>query len=258
MIFNSQGDAELRPFINGQTITPGDTAITLPKGAQLLGDVTIEAVDREAIYQEGYNAGYAAGYAIGYAEGQAKPYSKELQYIESSGTQYINTGFKPNQDTRVVMDFEPIAAYSSINAFFGVRDTSSATAAKQFVLWNSGASALRSDYFGTNKALSITKLLSRKIVDKNKNITSVDGVSVTNTANSGQCSNDMVIFAANSAGAVSLYSKIRLYSFKIYDNGTLVKDFIPVLDNNGIACLFERVNKQFYHNAGSGSFSYEE
>ena len=35
MIFNSQGDAKLRQYINGQTITPGDTAITLPKGAQL-------------------------------------------------------------------------------------------------------------------------------------------------------------------------------------------------------------------------------
>lgn len=45
MIFNSQGDAKLRQYINGGTITPGDTAITMPKGAQLLGDVTISAVD---------------------------------------------------------------------------------------------------------------------------------------------------------------------------------------------------------------------
>lgn len=49
MIFNSQGDAKLRQYINGQTITPGDTAITLPKGAQLLGDVTIAAVDTEIL-----------------------------------------------------------------------------------------------------------------------------------------------------------------------------------------------------------------
>ena len=104
MIFNSQGDAKLRQYINGQTITPGATAITLPKGAQLLGDVIIEAVDTE------------------------KPYNKELEYIESSGTEYIDTGFKPNQNTRVVMQFEPTAAYSSITAFFGVRDVASATA----------------------------------------------------------------------------------------------------------------------------------
>lgn len=44
MIFNSQGDAKLRQFINGGTITPGSEAIVLPKGAQLLGELTIEAV----------------------------------------------------------------------------------------------------------------------------------------------------------------------------------------------------------------------
>ena len=30
----------------------------------------------------------------------------ELEYIQSSGTQYIDTGFKPNQDTRVVGDMQ--------------------------------------------------------------------------------------------------------------------------------------------------------
>ena len=30
----------------------------------------------------------------------------QLEYIQSSGTQYIDTGFKPNQDTRVTMDFQ--------------------------------------------------------------------------------------------------------------------------------------------------------
>ena len=29
-----------------------------------------------------------------------------LKYIESDGTQYIDTGFKPNQDTRVVLDVQ--------------------------------------------------------------------------------------------------------------------------------------------------------
>ena len=43
MIFNSQGAAELKQFINGGSITPGEE-VTLPKGAELLGDLTIEAV----------------------------------------------------------------------------------------------------------------------------------------------------------------------------------------------------------------------
>ena len=36
----------------------------------------------------------------------------ELEYIQSSGTQYIDTGFKPNQDTRVVTKFDMIQTES--------------------------------------------------------------------------------------------------------------------------------------------------
>lgn len=31
---------------------------------------------------------------------------KTLEYIQSSGTQSINSGFVPNQDTRVVAEFD--------------------------------------------------------------------------------------------------------------------------------------------------------
>lgn len=47
-----------------------------------------------------------------------------------------------------------------------------------------------------------------------------------------------------------------LKSFKIYDNNDLVRDFIPVLDNNGIACLFDKVENKYYYNQGTGEFLY--
>ena len=71
MIFNSQGAAQKKIYINGGTIIPGAEAIVLPKGAELLGDLTIEAADTEAAYEEGYNAGQSAGYQTGYETGYA-------------------------------------------------------------------------------------------------------------------------------------------------------------------------------------------
>ena len=45
---------------------------------------------------------------------------KQVEYIESSGTQYIDTGFAPNKNTRTVIDFMP--TYSSGSLFiFGSR-----------------------------------------------------------------------------------------------------------------------------------------
>ena len=43
----------------------------------------------------------------------------ELAYIQSSGTQYINTGFKQNQNSRVVMHVNPISITANAWAFEG-------------------------------------------------------------------------------------------------------------------------------------------
>lgn len=180
---------------------------------------------------------------------------KRLEYIESNGTQHVDTGFKPNNNTRVVMDFKPTEAYSSMNAYFGARDTStSSTAPNQYVLWNNGAKALRSDYFKTNVSLTIENLLTRKIADKNKNVTTVDGVSATNTANTGQCSYNMLLFAVNNAGTPDFKTKIQLYSCQIYDNDTLVRNFLPCENASGVVGLYDTVGGAFYDNDGTGSF----
>ncbi len=241
MIFNSQGDAKLRQYINGQTITPSDTAITLPKGAQLLGDVIIEAVDTEAIYQEGYNAGYEAGYA----EGQAKPYSKELEYLESSGTQYIDTGFVPNQNTRVKVIF----SYKSAGYIFA---SENAWKNASFDLHSTLCAYNNTDYqFG---ALTTNAIYS---ADFNKNNFSLqNGTTKTFTAATFSSGLNLYLFGGNRGGSLNEAMKGKIYSCKIYDNGAMVRDYIPVLNKNGVACLYDKVNKQFYYNAGTGTFSY--
>lgn len=179
---------------------------------------------------------------------------RRLEYIQSSGTQYINTNVKPNQNTRVFLDFEPTAAYSSIVGIFGVRDTNSATSPNQFVFWNNGASTFRTDYFGTNKTMTVSTLLTRQQVDKNENITTIGSVSATNTASTGQCTNNLYLFCTNAAGTSNYFSKYKFYSCQIYDNGTLVRDYIPCQTTSGEIGLWDDVNSVFYGNAGTGTF----
>ena len=56
------------------------------------------------------------------------------------------------------------------------------------------------------------------------------------------------------SGINKYYSFVRMYNFKIYDNDTLVRDFIPVLDDNGIPCMYDKVEDKFYYNMGTGQF----
>jgi hypothetical protein len=48
---------------------------------------------------------------------------------------------------------------------------------------------------------------------------------------------------------------MRLYLLKKYDNnGNLVRDYVPVINNKGEVGLFVFVTKQFYGNEGTGEF----
>lgn len=181
----------------------------------------------------------------------------QLEYIESSGTQYIDTGFKPNQDTRVVMDVNVQTPASATLGLFGVRDTSSGTAPLMFVLWTTGTgSKVRSDYFGTNVSGSNSIIGTRIQLDKNKNVyTDTVGNSLTNTAATGQCTQNMFLFGVNNAGAARYFEAMKLYSCQIYDNDTLVRNFIPCRSDAGAVGLYDIVNSKFYANKGTENFT---
>ncbi len=177
----------------------------------------------------------------------------ELEYIESSGTQYIDTGFKPNQDTRVVLDAELTAVSASTHAaLFGARNSDTG---QFWWYWRYNDSRFAFRYgSGTTNGLAGDTALTKHVFDVNKNVFSVSGESVTVASATFDCAYTAYLLAANNAGAALYPCSCKLYSCQIYDNGTLVRDFVPVLNSNGEAGLFDRVGLKFYGNAGSGVF----
>ena len=61
---------------------------------------------------------------------------------------------------------------------------------------------------------------------------------------------NLYLFGCNKDGAVSYASKSRCYSLRIYKNGTLVRDYLPV-DYVGIPMLWDKVDKKLYPSAGT-------
>ena len=177
----------------------------------------------------------------------------QVEYIQSSGTQYIDTGFKPSWNSRVVVDVSDIPSGNGM--IFGCRNASSATAAQQFNIYRN-SDGMRSDYFGTNATLSISNTTSRTVIDKNKNVVTMYGKTVTNTAvSSGTVGYNLFLFAVNNVGSANSYASCKLRSCQIYDNGTLVRDYVPCMNASGAVGLYDIVNSKFYGNAGSGTFA---
>lgn len=178
----------------------------------------------------------------------------QLSYIQSDGTQYINTGFKPTYQSRLVMDMEGLG--TDTRFIFGVR-TASTTAASLFTLYRSSATAIRTDYFGTNQTLTISDASVRTTVDKNQNVTTMFGSTLTNTAvTSGSCDYELYLFALSTTGSVSSgKAAFKLYSCQIYDNGALLRYFVPCKNADGVYGLYDKVNARFYPDAAGGNFT---
>lgn len=176
---------------------------------------------------------------------------KRLEYIQSSGTQYINTGFKPNQDTRVVMDVDLLANTAWV-ALFGARD---AATTKEYSVITSSATAINSRFNTSNVSLTVSTVIGRYLIDKNKALCLINSSQLKNTSSTFQPSYSMYLFAQNNGGVTWGLAKVKLYYCKVYDNGTLVRDFIPCQTATGEIGLWDDVNSVFYGNAGTGTFT---
>ena len=175
----------------------------------------------------------------------------EVQYIQSSGTQYVDTGVKPNQNTRAVAD-AVFPTQSAAAWLFGARHGN--TDRTFGFLTFSGA--YRSDYNTSTTEETISNPpTGRIVIDKDRNITKIND-SIMRTAKAGvfQCAHTLFLFTNNNNGAPAGYSTATLYSFKMYDDGILVRDFLPCVDPAGNVGLYDLVGGKLYGNSGTGVF----
>ena len=182
-----------------------------------------------------------------------------VNFIESSGTQYINTEFNPNQNTRIIMDYQSgdACVVGSVYTLFGVRVASSG------MYWSlikdsTSAWLLRHEYntvYSTKWDMTETTFKQRRTVEINGASATIDGTTKSYTAATFQFNYPIYLFASNEAGTANYYTPMKIYSCQIYDNGTLVRDYLPCLDKDGVACLYDKVEKKCYYNAGTGEFT---
>lgn len=166
-----------------------------------------------------------------------------LEWIQSSGTQYVNTGVKPNQGTRVMAEFSTTAASTSL---FGAQE---GWGTKSFSFGGNTAS------FGANASTALTLNDGvRHSVDLKSGGIVVDGNTLFTWDGTFQLNCNMFVLANNENNSTTYYSTATLYSCKIYDGGTLIRDFIPCKNASGTVGLWDAVNSQFYGNSGTGSF----
>lgn len=173
----------------------------------------------------------------------------ELEYLQSTGAQYIDSGVKGDSDVRVTADFEITAFGSGTTFIFGAQGTDSV----RYTLGMTSAGAFRSDFGTSMTSGSAASLNTRYSADKNGNVCTVGGQTLTSAAATFTGTTNIYLFG-RSYSSVSC-SKIKMYRCKMYKAGTLIRDFAPCKNPDGVAGLYDIVNGTFYTNQGSGTFT---
>lgn len=185
-----------------------------------------------------------------------------LDFIESSGTQYVNTGVKCVSN--VTMQAKFYNARSASKHFMGARTAYQQNALGLSFQVESGAEG----YCVAWGSRVVQKLLGRSLTegvgDRFHDFTFggryllMDGRFNLSAITDQNFASDLDIYAftVNNGGTPhNQMSAIRIAGLKMYRNGSLVRDYIPVMPTNSLAPgLYDLQNDVFYGNIGTGQF----
>ena len=179
----------------------------------------------------------------------------EVEYIESTGTQYIDTGMNLNQNSKIELEFEVTEA-GDYN-IFGSR--SSATSNNIGIIFSNTYSEIDIDFQDyTKNRLKTSYDISKKIYGiSNESLRAGDTSQSVTSYSDFTTPENAYIFSMSGNAPACENAKMKLYYCKIWNGETLKRDYIPVLDKEGIACLYDKVDGKYYYNQGTGTFSYK-
>lgn len=170
---------------------------------------------------------------------------KRLEYIQSSGTQYINTEIIPTNYVNVEVKFQ-LTESQSVGGIISAEKT------WKTAMYSVDAWACR--YNTTYKASAFTKDVDYTVRVVGKYFYINDALYFTGNDGDFNGGLPLTLFAVNRTDTPNEYSKSKIYYCKIYNNGILVRDYIAAKRSDGTIGLWDDVNGVFYGNAGTSSF----
>lgn len=193
---------------------------------------------------------------------------RKCAYLEGTGTQWIDTEYKPNNHTQlsvrgcwVAMNSTDAAScYTDWNT--GGRGVVIASS------WNSGcvSTSYICNYRYISGGLTTGVWFSSTMNIKGKStVSSANGVykEADFFADEGgefQLNYSLPLFGGRrGGGAGSMFSiaKFRMAEFSIFENDKPIAHFVPVLDKDDVPCMFDTVRGKSFYNSGTGQFLYE-
>lgn len=177
------------------------------------------------------------------------PYTP-IEYIESTGTQYINTGYNPNGNSQYELEI----TNSTVNGvLFGAYNSTWTDGSGLYTNVGGGYNHWR--HYASNTDTGHKSVASEHII-MNKGVLTINDTTYMNSPTASFTVNyPLWVFAGNMKGNVEQPVRCRLHYFKILENNNLLHHFIPVIrKSDSVVCLYDLVTQQFFVNVGTGVF----
>lgn len=201
----------------------------------------------------------------------------ELDYIESTGTQYINLGKKSSDKTKFEFLYESSKELSSsfqnlIGSQNGTIDTRCfiQIESDNDIVFQFPHDASQNLYLRSNGTITISNSVSHIKMDKDTLYSVIYDINNQNftlndTKYAYQSSfdilpsiNNILFFNRNSTSIPTTnYATGKLYYFKWYEDNKIVLDLIPCMRKiDKKVGLYDKINNNFIDNSGTGTFNY--
>lgn len=175
---------------------------------------------------------------------------QRVEYIKSTGTQYILTDIYPTNtngayariaSNNTDSDLVYLGAKGSGDRRFWIGNNTG----KLYFGWNT------TTVYGSRPSITQNQVftVSLNYLNNRKHIFNEDTIVASNIASLAVSSYSISIFGGNNAGTISYKSSIMLYELKISDNDKIIADFVPVYrKSDSKPGLYDAIGGKFYIN----------
>lgn len=214
-------------------------------------DTPVDIVSNNGVLKARHQSGLPLGYTL-------------LDYIKSTGTQYIDLGIKGNGNTKVSVEYRyhTNTSASGSGRVFGSRTTSSSIA---FAIGSASGVVSATG----NKVFWCYDSQSYFVVDDptfpigdwqtvvfSATEHTLNGVSYGRDYNvvEFETPQNLKLFGFDNNGTMG-YGQVDIARCKLWDNGVLIRDLVPCKNASNVIGMYDLVSGQFFTNQGTGTFT---
>ena len=194
---------------------------------------------------------------INYVDILPKGY-KRLPYLETTGTQYIDTEQQLSSSVEIRVSFFPVFTGNS-HVLFGIRRNDIATNRGTYVQIMSTAGQIVAWRHDNRMQINGVKM-NRHTLEMSGMKLTLDGIvksSYTDTSwayEQSCCLGSAILHTGEIQSSLAFVGKI--YDFSLSENGRTKQNLIPALDETDTPCMFDTVSNKAFYNDGTGDFLY--